>query len=43
MMGLLVSRSAFGRWFFGDIPLDTHYVFHVPNGTVTNQFNIDME
>lgn len=36
--------NAFIRWYFGETsPRDAKYVFYVPPGTVTTQFEVDME
>lgn len=36
--------NAIIRWYFGETsPKDAKYVFYVPSGTVTPQFEVDME
>lgn len=39
------SVMEFNRWYYYifAIPMDDYYVFYVPEGTVTTEFNIDLE
>lgn len=39
----MVIKNKFAKFLFGEVAVSYEYIFHVPENSVTTEFNVDME